>query len=121
MSPRWLAAISAIVASAPRDPFSRRLAKPMSISPPIAPRPPPPPAAEGLADPLDLEQLPGHLDGVLALDLLRRIVIAVVRRGLRRRQPLQPLAVLDQVAAGLGVRPLLAREQRLVERDQRAH
>ena len=36
----------------------------------------------------------------------------------RRLERLQPLAVTDQVAAGLGVAPLLGGQDRLVERDQ---
>ena len=38
--------------------------------------------------------------------------------GLRERELLEPLAVLDQVAAGLALGPLLGGHDRLVERDQ---
>src|SRR6266540_155298 len=72
---------------------------------------------ERLADNGHVEAASRYLHRVLARDLLRLVLAdRLVRRW--EGELLQPVLVLDQVAAGLAVRPLLRGEQRLVERDQ---
>ena len=72
------------------------------------------------ADDLDGVQAAVDLDRVRALQRLLVLIVVRGRRGGRlRRQGLQPLAVLGEVAAGLAVGPLLGRQDRLVEGDQR--
>ena len=70
-----------------------------------------PPAGRGrgaagarLADHLDVEELAGDLDLVVAADDLGAL-LGRGRGGLLRRGRLQPVAVLHQVAAGLAARP----------------
>src|SRR4051794_6425179 len=72
---------------------------------------------DGLAAHLHVEALPAHLD--LVRELLDRLAVVVLGgHGLRERELLQPVPVLDQVAAGLRVRPLVRGHDRLVERDE---
>ena len=61
----------------------------------------------------------GHLHRVLARDLLGRSSSSAGCSAAGNASCFSQLPVLDQVAAGLAVRPLLGGEQRLVERDQR--
>src|SRR3954451_9574272 len=75
--------------------------------------------AERCTDDLDVEAPPRHLNRVVALDL-RLLVVTVGRLlRLRLRELLEPLLVLDEVAAGLTVQPLVGLEEADVERDQR--
>ena len=74
---------------------------------------------DGLADHLDVEELAGDLDLVVAGDRLRALLGRGRRGGLIGGGRLEPLPVLHQVAAGLAVGPLLGGEDRLVEGDQR--
>src|SRR6185436_7555731 len=67
-------------------------------------------------DHLDVEATAGDLDDVALLDSL--LLVVARRLGSGERQLLQPRLVLDEVAAGLRVAPLLGREQGLVERDE---
>src|SRR5439155_20542392 len=72
------------------------------------------------ANDLHVETPARHLDGVAALDL--RLLLALRGRfRLWLRELLEPLAVLDQVAARLAARPLLGPEEVDVEGDQRSH
>src|SRR5207302_4636445 len=78
-------------------------------------------AGERRAHHAHVEAAPRDLDGVCLLDLVA-LALALVRRrrgGRLEREGLQPLLVLEQVPAGLALRPLLARQQRAMERDQR--
>ena len=76
------------------------------------------PPANGGADDLDVEAPAGDLDGVVLLDRLGASSSAGAR-ACGEGERLQPRLVLEQVAAGLALGPLLGRQQRLVERDQR--
>src|SRR4029079_4790724 len=76
-------------------------------------------AGERRADDLDVEAPAGDLDGVGLLDSL---VLVLSGRWpthpLLQRERLEPALVLEQVAAGLAVGPLLGLQQRDVEGDQ---
>src|SRR5439155_18247244 len=72
---------------------------------------------DGRADDAHVEALARYLDGVGLLDLL---LLAFGGSGrLLEGERLEPLAVLEQVARGLGLAPLLGGQQRPVEGDER--
>src|SRR5689334_9971882 len=71
------------------------------------------------ADHLHVELAARDLDGVGALDLLLLVLVLGRRIGLRLLELLEPLLVLDEVAPGLALLPLLGAEEADVERDQR--
>ena len=102
----------ATAASPPPEPRRSRLGAVRAGALPLA-------TAAAVAAHLDLEALARHLHQVVALDGLGAVLGRRLR--LRLRQRLEPLAILDQVAARLRVGPLPGGHDRLVERNQRAH
>ena len=75
-------------------------------------------ARDGRADDADVELAPGDLDGVGLLDALV-LVVARLRGRRVEGERFEPVAVLQQVAARLALRPLLGGQQRAMKRDER--